>query len=113
MGKDAFPKYTLAVQTARSRVQSVPLRGVLVVADANGNLQGSFDAIVKALGNANFPQPTKPFKIEEANGVRAATYVIPGPGETGTLEHLLLRAIIKQSPHLEQCLKDFSVAVEV
>jgi hypothetical protein len=35
--------------------------------------------------------------------------MIPGAGQTGTLEHLLLRAVFKKSPILEQCLNEFSI----
>jgi hypothetical protein len=108
-GKNAFGKYFLAVQTARKRAQSVPLRGLLVIADANGNANESFGAAAEALKGAEFPQPSHPFEIVEVDGFRVAIYLLPGEGETGTLEHLLLRAVFANSPGLEKCLTDFAV----
>jgi len=108
MGKDAFPKYFLAIQTAKTRVQSVNLRGLIVVADANGDAEKRFNEVAEALNDAQFPWPNRPFEITESNGFRVAIYMIPGVGESGTLEHLLLRAVFRKSPHLEQCLTDFS-----
>src|ERR1700687_4127974 len=87
MGKEAFPKYFSAIQSARTRSQSVPLRGLLVVADANGNANESFNAIVTALQAATFPAPDLPFNVS-GDPVRVAVYLIPGEGGTGTLEQI-------------------------
>jgi hypothetical protein len=107
MGKDAFPKYFSAIQAAMTRAESVPLRGLLVIADANGNADQSFDAIVTALQTATFPVPNHPFTIS-GNEFKVAVYLVPGEGETGTLEHLLLKAVFQKTPGLEKCLEDFS-----
>lgn len=108
-GKDAFPKYLASIQTARSRIKSIPLRGILVVADANGNAADSFETIVTAMRDATFPAPSRAFSIEEHGGLSVAVYLIPGEGETGTLENILLRAAFQKSPNFEKCLDDFSV----
>lgn len=108
MGKGAFPQYFSAIQTARTRAMSVPLRGLLVVADANGDVGESFDAIVAALQDAGFPLPPDAFSISGGN-FKIAIYLVPGEGETGTLEHLLLRAVFGKSPGLDKCLDDFSI----
>lgn len=107
-GKDAFLKYFSAIQTARARPQSVPLRGLLVIADANGHANDSFDAVCKALDGSLFPKPNRPFEIDERNGFRVAVYLMPGDGETGTLEHLLLKAVFARSPSLEKCLEELA-----
>jgi hypothetical protein len=107
-GKNAFTKYFLAIQTARARAQSVPLRGLLVIADANGDANRSFNAIAKALEDAQFPKPPRAFEIAQVNGFKVAVYLVPGEGETGTLEHLLLRSVFAKSPDLENCLDAFS-----
>jgi hypothetical protein len=107
MGKNSFSQYFAAIQTARSRAKSVALRGLLVIADANGDVSASFDEIVGALQRAGFPVPPDAFSISGGK-FRIAIYLVPGKGETGTLEHLLLRAVFGKSPGLEKCLDDFS-----
>jgi hypothetical protein len=106
-GKDAFAKYFAAIQTARTRATSVPLRGLLVVADANGNADESFNAIVAALQGAAFPAPLHPFNVA-GGAFKIAIYLVPGEGETGTIEHLLLRAVFGKTPSLAKCVDDFS-----
>ena len=107
-GKAAFLNYFLAIQTARTRAKSVVLRGILVVADANGDAAKSFEAIAKALEDSKFPKPPNAYDISDADGFRVAVYLMPGKGETGTLEHILLKAVFKKSPGLEKCLDEFS-----
>lgn len=109
MGKDAFSEYFLAIQTARTRAKSVAMRGLLVVADADVDAAESFKSVTRSLGDSNFPQPAQAFEITEANGFRAAVYLVPGEGEVGTLEHLLLKAVFRKFPNLEKCLEEFSV----
>jgi hypothetical protein len=107
-GKDAFLKYLSAIQTAKTRTKSVPLRGLLVIADANGDATDSFNKVSKALDSSLFPRPTRAFEIVESGGFKVAVYLLPGEGETGTLEHLLLKAVFKRSPALEKCLEELA-----
>ena len=107
MGKDAFPDYFNSIQTARRRVNSIPLLGLLVIADADTNADEAFGAIRTGLGQATFPVPSSPFSIE-GNDFRVAVYLMPGEGKTGTLEHLLLDAVFAKTASLEKCLDDFS-----
>jgi len=106
-GKEAFLKYFSAIQTARTRAKSVPLRGLLVIADADDNADGAFKAVVDAMTGATFPVPQHPFSIEGVS-FRVAIYLLPGSGRTGCLEHILLEAAITRTPHLAKCLDDFS-----
>jgi hypothetical protein len=106
-GKDAFPDYLASIQVARSRVSSTPLVGLLIVADADTNAENAFAAITAGLGKAMFPAPRAPFSIE-GNDLRVAVYLLPGPGKTGALEHLLLEAVFAESPNLLDCLDKFS-----
>jgi hypothetical protein len=109
MGKNAFPKYFSAIQTARTRAKSVPLHGLLVIGDANGNADQSFNEVTTALQAATFPVPARPFDVSvDGNGFKVAVYLVPGHGETGTLEHLLLKAVFQKTPGLEKCMADFS-----
>jgi hypothetical protein len=106
-GKDAFADYFAAIQTARSRVESTHLEGLLVIADADTDADEAFEAIRTALGLAAFPVPEDPFSIEGSD-FRVAVYLLPGEGKTGTLEHLLLDAAFAKTPSLQKCLADFS-----
>jgi hypothetical protein len=106
-GKDAFSDYFAAIQTARRRVSSTPMLGLLVIADADMNADKAFGGIRTDLGLAMFPVPENPFSIE-GNGFRMAVYLLPGEGKTGTLEHLLLDAAFAKTASLQKCLDDFS-----
>ena len=106
-GKDAFPRYFAAIQTARSRVESTRLLGLLVIADADMSADKAFGAITAGMGLAMFPVPRSPFSIE-GNEFRVAVYLLPGEGKTGTLEHLLLDAVFAKTDSLRKCLDDFS-----
>jgi hypothetical protein len=106
-GKDAFPDYFASIQIARRRLNSTRLYGLLVVADADTNAQKAFRAITAALELAMFPTPKDAFSIE-GNVFRAAIYLLPGEGRTGTLEHLLLDAAFAKAANLQRCLDDFS-----
>jgi hypothetical protein len=107
MGKDAIPNYLASIQGARTRVASVPLQGLLVVADADGDAAKSLESMVNALRSAAFPVPSRAFSIEGAP-LKVAIYLMPGEKETGTLEHLLLKAIFTKTPALEKCIVDYS-----
>jgi hypothetical protein len=110
-GKEAFLKYFAAIQTARTRAKSVPLRGLLVIADADDNAGDAFKAVVDAMTGATFPVPQHPFSIEvsiEVVPFRVGIYLLPGSGRTGCLEHILLEATVTRTPHLAKCLDDFS-----
>jgi hypothetical protein len=106
-GKDAFPNYLDVIQLAKTKATSAPLRGLLVVADADGNAASTFSTIQAYLTGAKFPSPTKPFAIEQSS-IKVGVFLMPGDGRTGTLDHLLLDAAFEKNPHLAKCLDDFS-----
>jgi len=106
-GKDAFPEYLASIQFARQRATSVPLNGLLVVADADDDATAAFNAIKAAMSSAEFPAPVTPFSIE-GDKFRVGVYLLPGANRTGTLEHLLLDAAFANAPKLERCLEEFS-----
>lgn len=106
-GKDAFPDYFASIQTARRRVSSTRLQGILVIADADMNADEAFGAITTGLDLATFPVPRSPFSIE-GNDFRVAVYLLPGEGKSGTLEHLLLDAAFAKTGSLQNCLDEFS-----
>ena len=84
------------------------LRGLLVVADANGNAAVSFKLMSVALRDATFPAPAGPFIIE-GDSFRVGIFLIPGNGKSGCLEHILWDAAIQQLPAIVKCVDDFFV----
>lgn len=83
------------------------LRGLLVIVDADDSPQRAFDTACSALRFAQYPIPGSAFAFMDENGVRTAIYLIPGENETGTLEHLLLRAAFDSSDNSEPCIDSF------
>ncbi|MFZ0862851.1 MAG: DUF3226 domain-containing protein [Candidatus Sulfotelmatobacter sp.] len=104
-GKDGIGKYLKALQGA---IQSgkANLQGILVVADADDDAVASFNLMVTALQDAAFPAPATAFAIEGAP-LRTGIFLIPGPGRTGCLDHLLWEAAILHNPALPRCAADF------
>lgn len=84
------------------------MQGILVIADADSAADSAFEAIRAALIDAEFPAPNQAFEIQEVAKFRVATYLLPGEGRTGTLEHLLIEAALLKKPNLEKCLDDFA-----
>jgi hypothetical protein len=93
-GFEAIPAYLKGIATTASRVEK-SLDGLAVIVDANGDPDGRFATVATAMRRATFPAPAKPFVIEHGPP-RIGVFLIPGAGENGTLEDLLLKA------HLER-----------
>ncbi|MGA7078160.1 MAG: hypothetical protein WBP70_19265 [Terriglobales bacterium] len=59
------------------------------------------------------PRPSEAFEVvQDDKGVKVAVYLVPGKGDSGTLEHLLLRAVFATLPNLEKCLDEFSGCIK-
>jgi hypothetical protein len=106
-GKDYLNRYLSAIALAANNDAVQMLRGLLVVVDADDNFHAAFDSACAALRYADYPIPDSPFAPREENGVRTAVYLIPGENETGTLEHLLLKAAFDTSKNSEVCVDSF------
>ena len=106
-GKDYLNKYLSAIALAANNDTVPMLRGLLVVVDADDSPQRAFDLACSALRYAEYPVPDSAFTAKNKNGVRTAVYLIPGENETGTLEHLLLRAAFDSSKDREPCIDSF------
>jgi hypothetical protein len=102
-GKDKIPKYLEALATNKTG-----LRGILVLVDADDKPKTVFDAMAKALENATFPAPTKPFSIEGTNLFRVAVFMIPRDGSTGTLEDILWEAAVQKDNEVKICVEEFA-----
>jgi hypothetical protein len=105
-GFEAIPAYLKGIaMTARRAGKS--LEGLAVIADANGDPDGRFAAVAAAMRLASFPEPAQPFVVDDGPP-RNAVFLIPGAGENGTLENLLLKAAFRKTPVLERCIEEFS-----
>ena len=82
-------------------------RGILVIVDADVKPEGTFAKIQKALSEAKRPVPEEPSLIKVQDDFRVAVFLIPRKGETGTLEKLLMDAVLDKYPETGKCLEDF------
>jgi hypothetical protein len=116
-GKDAIGRYIESIFTWFTIHAAFPLRGVLIVLDADDDPHSAFDLACKALRDAGLHAPKKAFAREtvepkEGNPVTVAVYLIPGllqngEQETGTLEDILLTAAFEKNPQFQGCLDEF------
>ena len=105
-GKEAVQKYLGAVRALVLQGKA-NLTGVLVIVDADDKPKEAFDQMAAAFEDAQFIRPSQAFTIEGTDP-RVAVYLIPGPGRTGTLEHILLEAIFDKNQSVERCILTFS-----
>jgi hypothetical protein len=106
-GKDYLHKYLDAVALVVANHQSQPLRGLIVIVDADHDQNAAFALACKALTFAEFPVPERAFTPEISGELRVGVYIVPGIGETGTLENLLLRSVYENAPEAEACVESF------
>lgn len=106
-GKDYLDKYLAAIALASQKDELKRLRGLLVMVDADLDPHAAFDCACKALSYAEFPIPDAPFASKASDDFKVSVYLIPGENETGTLEHLLLRATFASSASCEGCVDSF------
>jgi hypothetical protein len=82
------------------------LRGLSVVVDADTDPARRFRQVQQWL-DAVGCSVTAPFLPADANPA-AGVFLLPGPGRSGTLEHLLLEAVFAADPRLELCVDEFA-----
>jgi hypothetical protein len=106
-GKDRIGKYLEAIA-----VDPKGLKGVLIIVDTDGSPSKIFKQMVKAFKSVAplLPIPKRPFAVEGGNP-RSAIFLIPRQGKKGTLEHLLLEAVLGKKPKLKTCLDKFEKCV--
>jgi hypothetical protein len=108
-GKTAIPSYLQAVNTSII-LGKANLRGLLVVADTDGNEEEIFADMAKALEDAGFHRPVKCFQMG-GDAIRTAIFLIPGEGRTGTLENILWDAAVQKNPLVEECVEAFAKCI--
>ena len=96
MGKEKIGAYLDAART-QDKLKGITLTRFLVIGDADESAENAFAELCAQLRYANLPVPSVPYVTEnvthEGNNLKIGTYIIPGNGKQGTLEHLLLEAV--------------------
>jgi hypothetical protein len=82
-GKSGIKKYLEGV-AALVASGKAPIKGLLVVGDADEDEVAAFTDLADAIENAGFPRPRTPF-TSAGKHLKVATYVIPGDSRRGTL----------------------------
>ena len=106
-GKDFLDKYLDAIALVAANQTTRILRGILVMVDADDDPGKAFDLACEALTFAEFPAPDAQFALHQVGDLRTAVYLVPGLGETGTLEHLLLLSALEKAPASGVCVDAF------
>lgn len=91
-GKDTKWGFTLAAMAEDAIFQDV-VRSVGLVMDADQNPGGAFDKCRSALKSGGFPQPQSVGQVLGENGRRAGVFIMPGNGERGAIEDLLISTV--------------------
>ena len=78
------------------------VEGIALVWDSDGNEAASFKQACQSF-IAPFHPPKDSFTIEAQKSRVTGVFIMPGKGQTGTLEHMLLKAIYADHPELSNC----------
>jgi hypothetical protein len=106
-GRDYIGKYLSAIRLASNKTSNGSLHGLLVIVDADDSPEQAFGLACSALLYAEYPVPDSAFTLKEENGIKTSVFLIPGKDETGTLEHLLLRAAFEATSESQLCTASF------
>jgi hypothetical protein len=82
------------------------VNGIALLWDADLNADDSFRDACAAFV-APFHAPKNKFSVETHKDRSTGIFMMPGDGQTGTLEHLLLKAVLAKHPDLSQCVENF------
>ncbi|MBF0610772.1 MAG: hypothetical protein HQL55_06575 [Magnetococcales bacterium] len=94
-GKTNFKK-ELASLVLRSEFNIVTHMAIIL--DSDKEEKAAFDSICQNLANRGLPAPTAVGEIAENDGKRIGIYLMPGAGNQGALEELLLDCISNTHP---------------
>ncbi|MCH6554879.1 MAG: hypothetical protein IH793_12085 [Acidobacteria bacterium] len=106
-GKDGYPTLLKAVSTHRN---FRTLRGIVVTIDNDDNPQEAFRLAREALVANGLPIPEAPLEIAR-EGVSVGVLPIPGAHTNGTLDSLLLEAVLENQPDLRECIRNYKECV--
>jgi hypothetical protein len=83
------------------------VKGIALLWDADTDAEESFKEACAAFISPFHP-PKQSFSIEEHKDRKTGIFLIPGEGKTGTLEHLLLKAVKESHADLISCIDAFN-----
>ena len=98
-GQSAIPRH---LRGALAGSDAGNIRSLAVFLDNNSSPDEAAALGKEALANCGYVVPDPPAILVTSRKV--GLYVIPGPGVPGTLEDLLLDAVLDAKPHLRDCL---------
>jgi hypothetical protein len=102
-GKDGFWRRLEAIKNTAT----VPVKGVVIVADCDTDPIDRFDNVCKQFRDQNFLAPKKPYQIVvDKDGLKTAVVMVPGEGRNGGLESLILDCC-GGANHGVPCIDDF------
>jgi hypothetical protein len=104
-GKEGIP------EMVRLLSEDPVVEGIAIVRDADDDSEGSFQEACKAFVEP-FNAPKECFTIERGKRKTTAVFVMPGKGQTGALEHLLLKAVFSSYPELDTCMNNLVVCTQ-
>ena len=99
-GKSAIPSMVKLVSAFPE------VKGLALLWDADASDSQAFKDACESL-ESPFKPPKKPFSVQTHNGLSTGVFLIPGRGQKGTLEHMLLRAVYAKHPDLQTCVGSF------
>lgn len=89
------------------------LKVVIVVTDNDVTPTERFAAAQKSLRDAGFAVPMTPWTLEKHEGmITTGVVMLPSTGDAGTLETLLVAAILDARPAFSKCLDDLRICAE-
>ena len=86
--------------------QAKRISRLLVLADNDTDPAASFKGIRTQMKGADFDSPKTAGEVMVANGRATAILMLPGNGDPGCLESLLLNAVLAARPELQRCVDD-------
>lgn len=106
-GKDGYPTLLKGVSLHRNFRR---LKGIVVTIDNDDNPQEAFRLARNALEANGLPIPEAPLEIAR-EGVSVGVLPIPGAHMNGTLDSLLLEAVLEDQPYLRECVTNYKECI--
>jgi hypothetical protein len=107
-GRSAIPRLLRAVLAS---TDGSKIRSLAVFIDNNGSPDKALEFGREVLAEHGYLIPDPPGILEDG-GRKVGLYLIPAPGIPGTLEHLLVEAVLDLRPQLRECLEGFETCTK-
>lgn len=107
-GVNELPNFLKLLSSDESYAQ---VKSVVIARDAENNVKSAVESITSAMQQTGMPVPSKPFEYAQANSLRSAFMIFPGPNhKEGTLEDLCLLTV--EDDNAMECVNDFFKCVK-